>query len=87
MPALIETPASHEDQLTSQNVEPHLEMNAEAKEYGSGETVEPGLYLDIENGALVEVRVADALPEGVRVVTYARRFRKLDNTESVAYAA
>ncbi len=63
-----------------------LTENNEVHEYGSGETVEPGLYLDVENGAMIEVREPDALPEGIRIVTYARRFRKMEEKE-ISHAA
>lgn len=74
-------PALTEDLSQTEMIEDN-----EVHEYGSGETVEPGLYLDVENGAMIEVREPDALPEGVRIVTYARRFRKMEEKE-VSHAA
>jgi hypothetical protein len=47
------------------------------RDYRSGEEVEPGIYLDMETGDVVHVLERDTLPEGMRVVHYARRFRKV----------
>ncbi|HZO87274.1 MAG TPA: hypothetical protein VFB38_02975 [Chthonomonadaceae bacterium] len=47
------------------------------REYGSGERVEPGIYLDIETGGIVLVYEPDELPEGTRLVRYRRRFRRI----------
>jgi hypothetical protein len=47
-------------------------------EYSSGDVVEPGIYLDIETGAIVKIQERDELPEGSRVVRYPRRFRRLE---------
>ena len=49
----------------------------EEREYGSGEIVEPGYYVDIESGAVVQVNATDELPEGSRIVQYRRRFRRV----------
>ena len=49
----------------------------EEREYTSGEVVEPGYYVDLETGTVVQVREADELPEGSRVVQYRRRFRRV----------
>ena len=48
-------------------------------EFDSGEIVEPGVYIDMENGAIVQVQERDTLPEGVRVVRYKRHFRRLES--------
>lgn len=48
------------------------------REYGSGEVVEPGVYIDVETGAIIKVNERDELPDGRRVVRYNRRFRRLD---------
>ncbi len=50
------------------------------QEFGSGEIVEPGVYLDVDTGAVVQIRERDELPEGNRVVRYRRRFRRVDST-------
>ncbi len=50
------------------------------KEYRSGETVEPGQYVDVETGAIVHVREADELPIGSRVILYRRKFRKIESS-------
>jgi hypothetical protein len=50
---------------------------AEEREYGSGETVEPGYYVDLDTGAVVQVRETDELPEGSRTIQYRRRFRRV----------
>ena len=49
----------------------------EDREYGSGEVVEPGYYVDLETGAVVQVRETDELPDGSRVIQYRRRFRRV----------
>jgi hypothetical protein len=51
--------------------------STEEREYGSGEIVEPGYYVDLETGTIVQVRETDELPEGNRVVRYRRRFRRV----------
>lgn len=55
------------------------------REYGSGEIVEPGVYVDLETGAVVQVQLRDELPEGSRVVRYRRRFRRI-SPEDLAQA-
>lgn len=56
--------------------------------FDSGDVVEPGLYVDIETGATIQVCEADELPAGRRVVTYRRRFRRqTDNGRIPALAA
>ncbi len=47
------------------------------QEYGSGEIVEPGVYIDVETGTVVQIRERDELPEGTRVIRYRRRFRRI----------
>jgi hypothetical protein len=47
-------------------------------EYGSGEVVEPGVYIDLDTGAIVKINERDELPEGQRVISYQRRFRRVD---------
>lgn len=60
-----------------------LENNsANIREYGSGEIVEPGVYIEVETGAVVQIHETDELPDGTRVVHYRRRFRRL--TDSAA---
>lgn len=51
-----------------------------SQEYKSGEIVEPGDYLDMDTGALVQIRERDELPEGNRIVRYRRRFRRVEST-------
>lgn len=43
----------------------------------SGEVVEPGVYEDLDTGALLEIHEPDELPDGTRVVRYRRRFRRV----------
>lgn len=47
------------------------------EEFGSGEVVEPGVYIDVETGSVVQIQERDELPEGSRVVSYQRRFRRV----------
>ena len=48
-------------------------------EFVSGEIVEPGLYVDLETGAKVQVVAPDELPEGSVMLRYRRRFRKVNS--------
>ena len=50
-------------------------------EFGSGEIVDPGVYIDVDSGSVVKVQERDTLPEGVRVVHYNRRFRRVADGE------
>ena len=54
------------------------------QEYGSGEIVEPGVYRDMDTGALVQIRERDELPEGNQLVSYRRRFRRVEPTQRTA---
>jgi hypothetical protein len=54
-----------------------LEKNT--NEYGSGEVVEPGVYIDVDTGAIIKINERDELPTGQRVVQYRRRFRRVDS--------
>jgi hypothetical protein len=49
------------------------------REYRSGERVDPGLYLDVETGAVVRMWEREELPEEVRLVRLSRRFRRLES--------
>ncbi len=51
-------------------------------EFDSGETVDPGVYLDLDSGSIVKIQERDTLPEGVRVVHYTRRFRRMEAGET-----
>jgi len=52
----------------------------EEREYASGEVVDPGVYIDLDTGSVVQMRATDELPEGSRVVRYQRRFKRVDTT-------
>lgn len=54
------------------------------REYWSGETVDPGIYIDMETGDVVRVEERDTLPERVEVVHTTRRFRRLTSRETNA---
>jgi hypothetical protein len=54
------------------------------QEYGSGEIVEPGVYRDMDTGAMVQIRERDELPEGNHLVSYRRRFRRVEPTSRTA---
>ncbi|MCW3099396.1 MAG: hypothetical protein JWL77_5014 [Chthonomonadaceae bacterium] len=58
-----------------------------SQEFNSGEVVEPGDYLDMDTGALVQIRERDELPEGNRVVRYRRRFRRVEPATAPRTAA
>ena len=60
-------------------------LNTPVREYRSGELVEPGVYMDMDTGAVVEVYERDELPQGVRLVRYPRRFRRVDALPSKTY--
>jgi hypothetical protein len=57
-------------------------LEAQPREYGSGDIVEPGDYIDLETGAMVHVHERDELPAG-RIVIYHRRFRRVDASQYV----
>jgi len=50
---------------------------AEEREYASGEVVEPGVYIDLDSGSVVQMRATDELPEGSRIVHFRRRFKRV----------
>ena len=52
-------------------------LSMKPQEFGSGEVVEPGTYMDVETGAIVQVREPDELPEGQRLIHYRRRLRRI----------
>lgn len=56
-----------------------LQLSGEG-EFVSGEIVTPGIYVDVQTGATITMREEDELPEGVRVLRFARRFRRLEGT-------
>ncbi len=58
-----------------------------SQEFTSGEVVEPGDYLDMDTGALVQIRERDELPEGNRIVRYRRRFRRVEPATASRTAA
>jgi hypothetical protein len=60
-------------------------LNATVREYGSGEIVEPGVYMDVDTGAVVEIYERDELPQEVRLVHYSRRFRRLDSLPPISH--
>ena len=53
-------------------------LEKKPNEYGSGEVVEPGVYIDVDTGSIVKINERDELPEGQRVISYRRRFRRVD---------
>jgi hypothetical protein len=54
-------------------------LNTKPNEYESGEVVEPGIYIDVDTGSVIQIHERDELPEGNRVVRYRRRFRRVDS--------
>ena len=48
-------------------------------EYESGDVVAPGVYIDVDTGAVVKINQPDELPEGQRLIHYRRRFRRVGN--------
>ena len=62
------------------------EMTLERTErvYGSGEVVEPGVYVDVETGSVVRVNEPDELPAGSRTIRYERHFRRISGQRSRA---
>ena len=66
-----------------------MKTPAQDREYVSGEIVEPGTYLDVTTGAVVQVQERDELPDGSRMIHYSRRFRRVaaDELDTVRCAA
>ena len=58
-----------------------IDVPQETAEFGSGQEVEPGLYVDVETGALVRIQERDELPEVSRLIRYRRRFYRIDEKE------
>ncbi len=58
-----------------------IDFPQETAEFVSGQEVEPGLYVDVETGALVRIQERDELPEGSRLIRYRRRFYRIDEKE------
>lgn len=54
-----------------------ITKKSEECEYGSGDVVDPGYYVDLETGAVVQVREPDELPTGSKTIEYRRRFRRI----------
>ena len=54
------------------------------REFVSGDVVEPGVYVDVETGAMVRVLENDELPEGRAVIHYRRRFRRVEELAKAA---
>ncbi|HZO89361.1 MAG TPA: hypothetical protein VFB38_13610 [Chthonomonadaceae bacterium] len=52
----------------------------------SGETVEPGVYRDVESGATVTVLEPDTLPLEVRILRVTRFFLRIDQEPNAAVA-
>lgn len=48
------------------------------REFGSGEIVEPGVYIDVDTGTVVRMQERDKLPDGIRIEQYTRRFRRVE---------
>ena len=58
-------------------------LDAKNREFGSGEVVEPGVYIDVDSGAVIKVNERDELPDGRRIVSYRRRFRKASEADLI----
>ncbi|HSV75196.1 MAG TPA: hypothetical protein VLH79_15675 [Chthonomonadales bacterium] len=50
--------------------------------FQSGDTVPPGVYVDVVSGAVVRMLIEDVLPDGVKLVRYVRRFSRLTAAEA-----
>lgn len=59
-------------------------LDSKKREFVSGDVVEPGVYVDVETGAMVHVLVNDELPEGRAVIHYRRRFQRVDGLAKAA---
>jgi hypothetical protein len=53
----------------------------------SGERVEPGLYRDLETGAIVRIYEPDELPDHKRIVRTVRLFLRLEEARDEDHAA
>lgn len=61
--------------------------SAESGLFSSGDTVEPGVYRDIEAGSTITVRETDTLPEGMRIVHFTRQFRLISAAKEAGIPA
>ncbi|GDX41152.1 hypothetical protein LBMAG21_14440 [Armatimonadota bacterium] len=46
--------------------------------FRSGEEVDPGVYIDMDSGDVIKVNERDSLPEGIQVIRYLRRYRRVE---------
>lgn len=53
-------------------------------EFVSGQIAPPGVYIDVETGSVVTLKMEDALPEGVRIQAFERHFRRVEAEQAVA---
>ena len=47
-------------------------------EFVSGQVAPPGVYVDVESGSVVTLRMEDTLPEGIRIQTFERHYRRAE---------
>ena len=78
MTSVLENKLKKVNDVLNNSVET-ADMSGE-REFVSGEVVEPGVYVDVESGAVIRVAQADELPEGRMVIRYDRRFRKIESS-------
>lgn len=62
------------------------ESHRPARLFASGERVEPGLYQDLESGAVVRILAPCELPHRDAIIRFARLFARIDE-ESEALEA
>jgi hypothetical protein len=52
-------------------------VNSISRLYVSGQEVEPGVYYDLQTGAILHMVEPGELPEGARIIRFPRRFYRL----------
>jgi len=63
-----------------------IESHQQARIFASGERVEPGLYQDLESGAVVRILAPCELPHRDAVIRFARLFARIDEEREAAEA-
>jgi hypothetical protein len=56
-----------------------LTLVSNADEFVSGQTADPGTYLDVESGVIVTLHETTLLPDEVRVMHFPRRYQRFAN--------
>lgn len=59
-----------------------LTLTGTEREYVSGQQAPPGVYIDTTTGAKVTLRMEDELPEGMKLMRFERRYRRMEQSDT-----